>query len=67
MKAQQPARPQTMVLARKISMQGGTSRDDAKSHLEVEVEDAAVESEEQNDGCRGIVAGARDAAAPNVL
>ena len=48
--AQQPARPQTMVLARKISMQGGTSRDDAKSHLEVEVEDAAVESEEQTDG-----------------
>ena len=44
------ATPQTMVLARKMSMQGQVSVTAAKGHLEEELEDAAVETEAQNGG-----------------
>lgn len=39
-----------MVIARKVSMQGGISKADAHTHLVTELEDAAVEAEEQRGG-----------------
>lgn len=37
-----------MMVARKVSMQGRVSSAEAKAHLEAELEDAAIEVEEQN-------------------